>query len=177
LADNKASVKAKADQIANEDLIVEAGPTDIPAGPMISEFAEAGIKVKVENGKLSIIKDTVVTKKGEKIKANVAGILSKLDIIPFKIGLNPLAAYDSKENKVFKNIKIDKEKTFSDVSLASLQAINLALNSSYPCKETIVFLIGKASLEANAIEKLNKTPKEEIKESPASTDKINSQGG
>ena len=179
IADNKALIKAKAGQEAIEDLIVEAGPTDIPAGPMISELAEAGIKVKVENGKLTIMKDTVVTKKGEKIKANVAGILSKLDILPFKIGLTPLAAYDSKENKVFENIKIDKEATFNQISLASLQSINLAINSNYPCKETIIFLIGKASLQGNAVNSLIKTESNPpSKESQASTEnQINSQGG
>ena len=178
LADNKVSIKAKAGQIANDNLIVEAGPTDIPAGPMISELSEVGIKVKVENGKLSIMQDTVVTKKGDKIKANVAGILSKLDILPFKVGLIPLAAYDSKENKVFENIKIDKEATLINVILASTQSMNLAINSSYPCKETIIFLISKATLEANALNSLspNELPNQE---SPASTEnnQINSQGG
>ena len=159
LADNKVAVKAKPGQEAPEDLIVEAGPTDIPAGPMISELAEARIKVKVEGGKLVIQQDVVVTKKGEKIKANVAGILSKLDIMPFKVGLTPLAAYDSKEDKVFENIKVDKEVMLKNISIATIQALNLAINSFYPCKETIIFLIGKASREANAINLLAQ-PKE-----------------
>jgi large subunit ribosomal protein L10 len=180
LADNKVSVKAKPGQEAPEDLTVEAGPTDIPAGPMISELSEVGIKVKVENGKLSIMKDTTITKKGEKIKANVAAILSRLDILPFKIGLTPLASFDSKENKVFENIKIDKEETMNQVSLASTQAINLGINSNYPCEFTIKFLIGKASLQANAINSLApNTSAEKPAETQTSTEntEINSHGG
>jgi large subunit ribosomal protein L10 len=43
----KEPAKAKPGQIAPTDLIVEAGPTDLPAGPAISELAKVKLKAGI----------------------------------------------------------------------------------------------------------------------------------
>ena len=152
LAEEKTAVKAKTGQIAPEDLKVEPGPTDMPAGPMISELSSVGIKVAVENGKIAIKQESTIVKKGDKISEAAAGILSKLEILPFTIGLDILAAYDSKDNKVYANIKIDKAGTETSLKTAVANARALAVAIAYACKETITLLIAKAIMNAKAIE-------------------------
>ena len=85
LSDNQSSAKAKAGDIAEEDIKIEPGPTDLLPGPAISELSSVGLKVAVENGKLSIKQEVIVAKAGEPIKENVASVLSKLNILPLKI--------------------------------------------------------------------------------------------
>src|SRR3989344_3895794 len=43
LKKSKSSAPAKAGQIANKDIIIPAGPTSFPPGPIIGEFGKIGI--------------------------------------------------------------------------------------------------------------------------------------
>src|SRR3989344_5101700 len=95
LADNQGPTKARPGDIAPEDIVIEPGPTDLMPGPAISELSSVGLKVSVENGKLAIKQGKIVAKKGEIIKENVSNVLSKLNIMPMKVGFIPVAAYDS----------------------------------------------------------------------------------
>jgi len=158
LADNRVAVKAKPGQIANDDIVVEAGPTDMPAGPMISELSGVGIKVAIEDGKIVIRQDSVVTKRNEKISEAAANIFTKLDILPFVIGVEPIAAYDSRANRVYKGIRIDKEATLDNLKTASANAMALAFSIAYACRETIAMLLAKASMQASSISRLIKSP-------------------
>ncbi len=151
LADNKFPTKAKAGQTALQDIVIEAGLTDLPAGPIISELSKLKIKAGIEAGKIVIKESCTLVKKGEKIKEDVASILAKLEITPFTIGLEPLAAYDSKEDKIYENIKIDKEGVIKNIKEMFNNAFNLALNIEYPTEEISSILIKKANQEANII--------------------------
>ncbi|UZE93770.1 MAG: 50S ribosomal protein L10 [Candidatus Pacearchaeota archaeon] len=151
LADNKFPSKAKAGQTAPEDIIIEAGQTDLPAGPIISELGKLNIKAGIKAGKITIKESCVVAKKGESINKAAAMILAKLEITPFLIGFVPLAAYDTKQSKVYERIKVDKEEMLKNIKGISIEALNLALNINYLTKETTNFIIAKANQEANII--------------------------
>lgn len=151
LSEKKFPAKVKAGQVAPGDIILEAGPTDLPAGPVISELAKAKIKAGIEGGKIAIKESCVLVKKGEKISEDAANILMKLEITPFNVAFEPLAAYSNKENKVYENIKIDKTRLITELRQAKINAINLALKVSYPTEETIKMLLFKATLESNAM--------------------------
>jgi len=110
LAENKRPAKAKAGQEAPEDIVIDAGPTDLPPGPAISELGALGLKTTIEDGKINIKEKKTIVKKGEKISENAVGIMNKLDIKPFSIGFEPLVAYDTQEEKLYLEIKIDKER-------------------------------------------------------------------
>jgi hypothetical protein len=129
----------------------------MPAGPMISELSSVGLKVGVENGKIAIKEASVIVKKDHKISEVVASTLIKLGIMPFNVGLECLAAYDGKENKVYTAIKIDKEGAEKQLKDAAAYSRALAFSIVYPAKEVIGLLLGKASAQANAISKLNQT--------------------
>ena len=49
LADNQSPTKARAGDIAPEDIKVEPGPTDLVPGPAISELSAVGLKLREES--------------------------------------------------------------------------------------------------------------------------------
>ncbi len=152
LADNKTRAKAKAGQIAQCDVEIEAGPTDLMPGPVITELANLRIKAGVEHGKIAIKENKKILKQGEKVKADVASILNKLEIIPFRIGLEAVAAYDSKEKKIFVGIVIDKEEAEKNLALGASEARSLAVFINYVCRETLPELISRVGSEAEALQ-------------------------
>ncbi len=154
LLDYQSNRKAKAGDIAPEDISIEPGPTNLVAGPAISELSAVGLKIAVKEGKLEITKGAVVAKKGEPLKNNVASVLSKLGIDPIKVGFLPIAAYDSKEEKVYTNIIIDKHGTLEALKEMIKKALGFAIAIKYPSDKTIRYFIAKAVMEEKAIHRL-----------------------
>ena len=71
-----------------------------------------------------------------------------------KVGFIPLAAYDSKDDAVYKNIVIDKKKTYEELKNMVAKAFGFAINIKYPTKETVKYFIAKAGIEEKVIQKL-----------------------
>ena len=153
--ENKQPAFAKTGQIAPKDLAVEKGPTDLPAGPAITELSNAGLKVGVEGGKIAIKEAKVLVKKGEAIPKSAAEVLQKLEVMPFTIEIAVLAAYDSNDKIIYTNIAIDREGFLNRLKTSYLSAYNFAVNLGYACKETITRLLERAEREALALEKLS----------------------
>ncbi len=153
LLQNKTPAKAKAGQEAPEDIEVQAGPTDLPPGPAISELGALGIQVQIDKGKISIKQPKVIVKKGEKISPGAADVMGKLDIKPFSVGFIPLYAFDSKEGKLYTSINIDREGTIAKLKEAYAKALPFAVEIGHPNKETIKFLLAKGHTHAKALEK------------------------
>jgi len=161
LTENRNPIAAKQGQIAEEDIDVEPGPTDLIPGPDISALGAVGLKVAVEEGKIAIKEPKVILKKGEEVSPDIASVLQKLDIKPFMIGLNPVVVYDSVAKKIYVGIKIDKKQAKEDLLTCHSKALGFAQSIKYYCKEIIGYLLAKANSEAGALEKL--APKEEEK--------------
>jgi large subunit ribosomal protein L10 len=154
LADSKTPAKAKAGQIPEEDIYAEAGATELVPGPDITALSAVGLKVKVEGGKLAIQTRTVLCKKGEPISSERAAILAKLNIIPFRIGIEPVAAYSN--GKVYANIKINREEFLKDLKNQYARSFAFAVNLAFPTKETLSLILGKAAAHEKAIAMLIK---------------------
>lgn len=154
LSEEKTPAKAKEGQEAPEDIFIEAGPTDLPPGPDISALSAVGLVPQVQDGKIHIAQGKVLVKAGEKITANQASILAKLDITPFEIGLKPVAAFDSEEKKVYANIKIDKEETLADLLEKYSRALAFAVSVNYFNKETLPFILGKAAAHEDVVRRI-----------------------
>lgn len=152
LIKNRSSAAAKPGQIALNDIVIPAGPTEFTPGPIIGELGQAGLKTAVEGGKIAIKEDKLVVKEGQVINDKVATVLSKLGILPMKIGINLVATYDN--GSVFEKsvLNIDEETYINNIKLATMNAFNLAFNIGYPTKENIKLMIMKAELEEKAIE-------------------------
>ena len=76
---------AKEGEIAPDDIIVEAGPTDFGPGPIVGEFNAVGIPAKIDKGAVAIQKTVTVVNKGEPIEGDLGLMLSKLGINPIII--------------------------------------------------------------------------------------------
>ncbi|MDP3986803.1 MAG: 50S ribosomal protein L10 [Nanoarchaeota archaeon] len=182
LLNKKTPVRAKAGQIAPEDIIVQAGPTELIPGPAITELGALGIQIQIDKGKISIKEAKTIVKEGERISSAAADVMSKLDIKPFSIGFVPLAAFDAKEDKLYLNIEINKEETLEELKNAFGKALPFAVEIGYATSETIRFILAKAAAHGRALEKFETTA-EEIKEEPKeekaeeSVKEENSEGG
>jgi large subunit ribosomal protein L10 len=136
----------KAGQKAEQDIIVPAGSTNFPPGPILSELGDAGLKTKIEGGKIKIVNSTIVAKKGDVVEEKIASVLKKLEIMPAKVGININAAYEDK--KVFTNIHVDIQDYMKNFERAYSEALGLAYNSGILTSETVELLLGKAHSEA-----------------------------
>ena len=154
--ENKNPIAAKEGQVAEADISVEEGPTDLVPGPVISELGALGLQIMVEDGKITIRKSKVAVKKGDKVNANAASIFQKLGIKPFMIGITPLAFFDKKSGKIFTGVVVDKKKVLEDLIIGKSKAIGFAINIAYTTKDTIGMLLAKANAQMNALNKLNK---------------------
>ena len=159
LMDKKTPAKAKPGQEATEDIEIPAGPTDFVPGPAISELGALGIQIQIEKGKIHIKETKVIVKKGEKISRAAADIMSKMGIKPFSIGFVPIAAFDTKEKKIYVGIKVDRKETKNKLKTAFGKALPFAVEIGYATEETITFLIGKAGVREKALENLLKVEK------------------
>ena len=166
LIKNQSSAKAKTGQIADKDLEIPEGPTELMPGPAVSELSSLGIKIQIEKGKITIKESKIIAKKGEKISQGVAELMNKLDIKPFKVGFLPLCSFDTKEKIFYSELKIDKEGTIEELKKIYSKALPFAIEIGYSTKDTIRFLIGKAGRYEKALKKLisvegnNQTPDE-----------------
>lgn len=148
LEKNKVKAPARAGDIAPTDIIIPAGNTGLPPGPIISQLNALGIPTRIESGSVWISKDAIVAKKGTVIDENLASILSKLGIKPLELGLSLKAAYDDGIVITGDELKLSLDEYKKTIGEAYAQALNLAINAAYPIPETIEILLRKAMFEA-----------------------------
>ncbi len=148
----KSFVTAKAGQIAPNDLIVKAGPTSLPPGPIIGELGSVGIRASVEQGKVTVKEDSIIVKAGEVISRKAADVLSKLGIKPMELGLNLIATFEN-GNLFKKDVLSVNEKYYLDtLRLVASEALNLSVNIGYITKDNIQIFFRKAESEAKSLE-------------------------
>lgn len=145
---SKVKASAKAGDIATEDIVVQAGNTGLPPGPIISQLNAVGIPTRIESGSVWVSRETVVAKKGTVINESLASVLSKLGIKPIELGLSLKAAYDEGRVLAESDLKLDIEEYKKNIGDAYVQALNLAVNAVYPTHETVIILLSKAFSEA-----------------------------
>jgi len=148
---NKVYLHARAGDVAPEDVVVPAGNTSLPAGPVLSEFREAGIQTKIEAGSIWVNRDSVAVKKGAVISPKLASLLSKLNIKPIKAGLTIALAYESGLIYAGDIVAIDLEKYRQSLIEAHSSSRGLAMVIGYVTKETAPDVLGKAYREALSV--------------------------
>jgi len=148
LEKGRVKTTAKAGDIAAQDVIVPAGNTGLPPGPIISQFSAVGLPTRIESGSVWINRDTLVAKMGEVISARLAGVLSKLGIKPVEAGLTMKAAYDDGLIILEEQMRLDLEGVRQSIEEAQAFAFNLSLNAVYPLPENVTFFLQTAYHEA-----------------------------
>jgi large subunit ribosomal protein L10 len=145
---NKVRVPAKAGDVATGEILIPAGNTGLPPGPVISEFGEAKVPTKIESGSIWVSKDTVVSRKGDAISPKLASVLSKLGIKPMELGLSLTAAYEQGVVYAEEDLKVDLDEYRTNLRQAASQAFNVAVNTGYVLPETAPQILGKVYREA-----------------------------
>jgi large subunit ribosomal protein L10 len=159
---NKVYLPAKGGDVASEDIVVPAGNTGLAPGPILSEFREAKIPTKIEEGTVWIAKDTVVARAGEIISMKLASILSKLGIKPIKAGISIYLVLEDGLIYTSNDLKLNIEEYRKSLEEAYSNAIILAVNSAYPTKESIGIIIAKAYTNALALTLNSAYPAKEV---------------
>jgi large subunit ribosomal protein L10 len=142
---------ARAGDKAPNDIIVPAGNTSLPAGPVLSEFREAGISTKIEGGSIWVNRDSVALKKGGEVTPKLASLLSKLNIKPIRAGLTIALAYEDGLIYAGDLVAIDLEKYRQSLVDGYNSARGLSILIGYVTKENAPEIIAKAYRQAMAV--------------------------
>ncbi|MDG7003143.1 MAG: 50S ribosomal protein L10 [Nitrososphaerota archaeon] len=149
---NKVYLAARAGDKAPDDIIVPAGNTSLPAGPVLSEFREAGIQTKIEGGSIWVNKDSVAVKKGAEITPKLASLLSKLNIKPIRAGLAIALAYENGLIYAGDVVAINLDEYRKSILDAYASSRGLAIVVGYVTKETAPDILAKAYREALSLQ-------------------------
>ena len=174
---NPLKVYAKAGQIAPYDIVVPAGETQLPPGPILTELKTAGIDARIQAGKVAVGKDSVVAKKGEPIKDAVAKALQKLDIKPFEVKVHVPLAYEEGLVYAEELLNVDEKKMMADMVSAFYNARTVAIEIGYVTKETLELMIQRAFREAKHIGKEKNILTEESDNKAEGSQSVDVSGG
>jgi large subunit ribosomal protein L10 len=142
---------AKGGETATHNIEVRAGDTPFKPGPIVGELQKAGIPAAIQEGEVVIREDKVIVPEGEKIPADVAQMLTRLEIFPIEIGMNLHAVFE--DGSIFKSdvLDIDIDEIIGRMKQASTNAVNLAIEVGWYTKLTIQPLLIKAHNNALAL--------------------------
>ncbi|MEM2082020.1 MAG: 50S ribosomal protein L10 [Candidatus Bathyarchaeia archaeon] len=147
----KVKTIAKAGDIAAMDVVIPAGNTGQPPGPIISQLNAVGLPTRIESGSVWISKDTLVVKKGEPISERLASVLSKLGIKAVEAGLSMKVILDEGLLIEGEQLKIDIDATRKSLEQSHGEAFALSLGIAYPTAENITTLLQLAHQKAYAL--------------------------
>ena len=148
LEDSKTEAPAKAGAIAPADIVVPAGDTSFPPGPILGELQQAGINAKIDKGSIVVQEDAVVVKEGEAVPKDVADVLTKLEIHPMEVGIDLLAVYEDNTIYTADVLEIDEEETKTNIATAYQNAINLSVFAGIVNSQSAPILIQQAARDA-----------------------------
>jgi large subunit ribosomal protein L10 len=151
LEKGKVKTTAKSGDIAAFDVVIPAGNTGQPPGPIISQLNAVGLPTRIESGSVWINKDTLVVKKGEVINERLASMLSKLGVKPVETGLAMTVAFDEGLLIMRDQLKIDVDGMKHEIEDAYTNAFALSLGVGYPTEDTMTALLQVAHKEAYAL--------------------------
>src|SRR5207249_7953731 len=132
---SKVRVPAKAGDIATGEIMMPAGNTGLPPGPVISEFGEIRVKTKIEGGSIWVAQDSVVARKGDQITAKMASVLSKLGLKPMEAGLSLAVAFDNGTILRPEDMAFDLPSYKNDFLMGINNALNLSPEAGYVTPE------------------------------------------
>lgn len=147
----KVKTIAKAGDIAAMDVVIPAGNTGQPPGPIISQLNAVGLPTRIESGSVWISKDTLVVKKGEPISERLASVLSKLGIKAVEAGLSMKVIVDEGLLIEGEQLKVDIDATRKSLEQSHSEAFALSLSIAYPTAENITTLLQLAHQKAYAL--------------------------
>lgn len=137
-----------AGDIVDREIIVPAGNTGLPAGPIISSLNEVGLPTRIETGSIWITKDTVVAKPGDVITPQLAAVLSKLNIRPVEAYVKSYAALCDGIVYTEDVLSTTTEDIRSSMAKSVENALKIALTTLFPTPESISIMLRDAFSKA-----------------------------
>jgi large subunit ribosomal protein L10 len=145
---NKVFLPAKGGDIASKEISIPAGNTGITPGPVLSEFKEANVPTKINQGSIWVNRDTVIARKGDVISQKLASLMSKLNIKPIEAGIALNFAIAAGLLLRESDLKINLEQYRNEMSRSFQEALALATEAGYLTSETVIPLLLKTHQEA-----------------------------
>ena len=151
LGKNKILLLARAGDEASMDIIIPAKNTGIAPGPLLTDFKEAKVPTKIDQGTIWITKDTTAAKKGEAISAKLAILLGKLDIKAVEAGISLNNALEKGLLYTKEDLTIDLEKFREELAQAHQEALSLSIEAAYVTKDNVEQLLAKAAQGSRSV--------------------------
>jgi large subunit ribosomal protein L10 len=145
---NKVFLPAKGGDIASKEISIPAGNTGITPGPVLSEFKEANVPTKINQGSIWVNRDTVIARKGDVISQKLASLMSKLNIKPIEAGIALNFAIAAGLLLRESDLKINLEQYRNEMSRSFQEALALATEAGYLTSETVIPLLLKTHQKA-----------------------------
>lgn len=140
-----------AGDVVDREIVVPAGNTGLPAGPVISSLNEVGLPTRIETGSIWITKDTVVAKPGDVVTPQLASVLSKLNIRPVEAFIKPYAAIHNEIAYSEEVLSITLEEVVREVSRSVENALKISVATFFPTPESLGIMLREASSKAIAL--------------------------
>ncbi len=140
----KTMAPVKAGAIAPFDLVVPAGDTGLGAGPVIGDLQAAGVKARIQGGKILVSEDSTLVKGGERVNDKAASVLARLGIEPMEIVLRVKAAHEAGTVYSGDVLHIDEEETKAKIGGAYKSALNLAVNARIYSRGAMPYMVLEA---------------------------------
>ena len=151
LGKNKIMMAARGGDKASIDVVIKAGNTGITPGPILTDFKEAGVSTKIDQGTVWITKDSVAAKKGDIISGKLATLLSKLDVKAVEAGIVLNSALEDKIVYNQEELTVDVEAYRTAFAQAHQEALSLSIEIGYVTKENVNIILGKAAQQARSL--------------------------
>ncbi len=151
LGKNKVMMFARGGDIASVDVTVPAKNTGIAPGPMLTEFKEAGVPTKIDQGTIWITKDVTPVKKGGAVPDKLATLLQKLDIKTIEAGIALEAALEEGQSYKREELVIDLDKYRELFARAHQEAVSLSIEAAYITQDNIKLILAKLGQGARSV--------------------------
>jgi large subunit ribosomal protein L10 len=148
---NKIFLAAKDGDIASNNIVINAGNTGINPGPVLSEFKEANVPTKIDQGTIWVVRDTLVAKPGDRLSGKLASLLSKVGIKPIEAGIS--VSFAIAEGLVLhdNDLRINLSEYSQGFAKCVAESFALATETGYVTAENIGLLLTKAQQNAVAL--------------------------
>ena len=151
LGKNKIMMAARGGDKASIDVVIKAGNTGITPGPILTDFKEAGVSTKIDQGTVWITKDSIAAKKGDVISGKLATLLSKLDVKAVEAGIVLNSALEDKVVYNQEELTVDVEQYRAAFAQAHQEALSLSIAIGYITKENVNMILAKAAQQARSL--------------------------
>lgn len=137
-----------AGDVVDREIIIPAGNTGLPAGPVISSLNEVGLPTRIETGSIWITRDTVVAKPGDVITPQLAAVLSKLNIRPLEAYVRAYAALHDGIVYTEELLSTTIEDIRNSMARSFENALKIAFATFFPVPECINVMLRDAFSKA-----------------------------